>query len=404
MDNDKRYYLRGTATSVATLALNSGVLFQAFLQSRHVPTSQIGAYVSVTGIAQAASMLLCAGLVDRIADVRRASALLYLPNILFIAAMLPLSLIHSASPLLVFWMAVCFSAVTRLAAGVRDMLDYRLPYLIIPISDYARLTSTDGAIAGFAGIAVSAGISAALRRFDSAPVMSAMFIAALLLFLFAAWETNRFQVLPDAPKPNPVRKDQTSLRQMMRMPSFYLLILPNLLRGCSTGVMAMAAILGVEALGLSAEATAAASAVTTAGSVAGSMLYAFLARRRLRTRNACAFGSLLMLVSAPLMLAGRIYPLFLVMLFLANVGILVVNYAVPVMVTEFVPYDVVGRYTALRMSLTTGGSAFASFLLGKLAGSVSPVLLLSFAGTLQALSGAVYWWFSKHQDKMPVQT
>ena len=23
---------------------------------------------------------------------------------------------------------------------------------------------------------------------------------------------------------------------------------------------------------------------------------------------------------------------------------------------------------------------------------------------LQALSGAVYWWFSKHQDKMPVQT
>ena len=134
------------------------------------------------------------------------------------------------------------------------------------------------------------------------------------------------------------------------------------------------------------------------------MLYAFLARRRLRTRNACAFGSLLMLVSAPLMLAGRIYPLFLIMLFLANVGILVVNYAVPVMVTEFVPYDVVGRYTALRMSLTTGGSAFASFLLGKLAGSVSPVLLLSFAGTLQALSGAAYWRFSQHQDKMPVQT
>ena len=402
MDNDKRYDLRGTATSVATLALNGGVLFQAFLQSRGVPTDRIGAYVSVTGIAQVASMLLCAGLVDRIANVRRASALLYLPNILFIAAMLPLSLIGSVPPLLVFWVAICFSAVTRLAAGVRDMLDYRLPYLIIPISDYARLTSTDGVIAGIAGIAVSAGISAALRRFDSAPVMSAMFIAALLLFLFAAWETSRFRVLPDAPKPDPVRRDQTSLRQMMRMPSFYLLILPNLLRGCSTGVMAMAAILGVEALGLSAEATAAASAVTTAGSVAGSMLYAFLARRRLRTRNACAFGSLLMLVSAPLMLAGRIYPLSLIMLFLANVGILVVNYAVPVMVTEFVPYDVVGRYTALRMSLTTGGSAFASFLIGKLAGAVSPVLLLSFAGTLQALSGAAYWRFSKRQDKMPV--
>lgn len=404
MNNEKRFYLRGTATSVATLVLNGGVLFQAFLQSRGVPTDRIGAYVSVTGIAQVASMLLCAGLVDRIANVRRASALFYLPNILFTAAMIPLSLIGSAPPSLVFWLAICFSAATRLAAGVRDMLDYRLPYLIIPISAYARLTSTDGVIAGIAGIAVSSGISAALRRFDSAPVMSAMFIAALLLFLFAAWETGRFQVLPDAPKPNPVQKNQTSLCQLFRMPAFYLLALPNLLRGCSTGVMAMAAILGVHTLGLSTEATAAASAVTTAGSVAGSILYMFFARRRIRTRNACAFGSLLMLISAPLMLAGRIYPLFLVMLFLANVGILIVNDAVPVMVTEFLPYDVVGRYTALRMSLTTGGSAFASFLLGKLAGSVSPVLLLSFAGTLQALSGAVYWWFSKRHDKTPIQS
>ena len=402
MDNYKRYYFRGTATSVATLALNGGVLFQAFLQSRGVPTDRIGAYVSVTGLSQVVSMLLCSGLVDRIVNVRRASALLYLPNILFIAAMIPLACTASASASLVFWLAIFCSAATRLVAGVRDMLDYRLPYLIIPISNYARLTSTDGVIAGVIGISVSSGISAALRRFDSTPVMTLMFIGSFLLFVAAAWTTSRFQLLPDAPKPAATRQSSLSLMQLFRMPSFYVLVLPNLFRGISTGVMAMAAILGVQSLGLTAEATAAASAVTTAGNVAGSILYVYLARRRFRTRNACILGSMLLLVTTPLMLVGHNYPLFLLMLFLANVGVLIVNYAVPVMVTELVPYGAIGRYTALRLAVTTGGSAFASFAVGRLAGSVSPVLLLASAGMFQAVSGAVYWWFSKHQDKSPL--
>jgi hypothetical protein len=60
------------------------------------------------------------------------------------------------------------------------------------------------------------------------------------------------------------------------------------------------------------------------------------------------------------------------------------------MVFKIVGFDTAGSYNALRMALTTSGSALASYVFGGLLGKIPILPLLIFGMLCQSVSGFIY--------------
>ncbi len=90
------------------------------------------------------------------------------------------------------------------------------------------------------------------------------------------------------------------------------------------------------------------------------------------------------------MVLTKNWTVYLALYFLHSLGSYAFSMAVPVFVTEIVPYEIMGAYTSWRMMFTTGGTAVGSLLSGFLLSvwGVRPILL--WACALQFLSGLVY--------------
>lgn len=404
MSNPAKYYLRNALYAVTLMCFN-GAIIQAFLSACGVSLQNIGMFTAASSVSQVVVMLFCSGFVDRIRNVKRSCALFHLPMTLFFLALIPLCVVQDIPPDRVFWMVLVLGVVQNLFVGFRNILEYKLPYLIIPMEQYPRLVSVDGVISGLVGILASAAISFFLARLPYFQVMTAVFSLCILLLAACWFLSDRLKALhlpeeqriappsPSSPEGRPV-----SLPDILRMKSFYLLILPNFIRGCSMGIMGVVAVIGINDLSLSeARSTYIATAVT-AGTILGGLAYALLSRR-FTSRWLCMAGSVMMLLSTPLMLAGQNYPFFLAMLLIAIVGQLIVGYAIPVMVTEFVPYEVMGRYTSWRLAVTTIGTAFANMVVGMAVGKISSVLLLAAAGVLQMAAGLAYFCYSRTHSR-----
>ena len=379
----------------------NGAIIQTFLSAYGVSLQNIGMFTAASSVSQVVVMLFCSGMVDRIRDIKRACALFHLPMILFFLALIPLCVIKGLSPGQVFWMVLVLGVVQNLFVGFRSIVEYKLPYLIIPMEQYPRLISVDGVISGLTGILASAALSFFLARLPYFQVMAVVFGLCILFFVGCWLLSERLKVLhqPEEQRiapPSPVGPEgrPLSLTDILKMKSFYLLILPNLMRGCSMGIMGVVTVIGINDLALSESQAAYIATAVTAGTILGGLIYALFSRR-LTSRCLCMAGSVIMLLSTPLMLAGGSYLFFLTMLVVAMVGQLIVNYAIPVMVTEFVPYEVMGRYTSWRLALTTIGTAFANMVVGMAVGKIPSVLLLTAAGVLQMAASLAYFYYSR---------
>ena len=404
MSNPAKYYLRNALYAITLMCFN-GAIIQTFLSACGVSLKDIGMFTAASSVSQVVVMLFCSGIVDRIRDVKRACALFHLPMALFFLALIPLCVVQSLSPKQVFWLVLILGIVQNLFVGFRNILEYKLPYLIIPMEQYPRLVSVDGVISGFIGILASAAISFFLARLPYFQVMAVVFALCILFFVLCWILSGHLQVLhqPEEqriapPSPSVLKGRPLTLKDILKMKSFYLLILPNFIRGCSMGIMGVVAVIGINDLALSEARSAYIATAVTTGTILGGLIYALLSRR-FTSRCMCMVGSVTMLLSTPLMLVGGSYPFFLAMLIVATVGQLIVGYAVPVMVTEFVPYEVMGRYTSWRLAVTTIGTAFANMVVGVAVGKVSSMLLLTAAGVLQMASGIAYFAYSRFHTR-----
>ena len=190
---------------------------------------------------------------------------------------------------------------------------------------------------------------------------------------------------PAAPK-----REEASTRLFSYRP-FTLLILPNLLRGFGSGIIAMAVTIGYTCGLLDASSANVAVVITGAVSLLGALAYAAIAGR-IRSGRIILFsgGTVALLLPASVIFEST--ALYLALYGVAYFFIMQIDHAVPVAVTKFVDYDMISRYTGGRMLLHTLGTSLAGFVAVGICRAVGPVFLMLIAA-VALLSFAMSYYF-----------
>jgi len=389
--NEVRYYSRYTCIGIANIFFG-GTLLQAFLSARGVGSEQIGMISATFSVVQMLTMLLFSAAVDKLRDPLKKSALFigFLP--LYFLALLPITLISDMPAQTIFSVVMTAGVVQSVFLGLHGILDYRIPYQIIDMRDYARFNSYAGIISGVMTVAVSSLTTFALARFAMDRVMSVMYALSALCMAAASLFTRRMKSV-EMPAQTASKQD-SGLLATIKLPAFRVLFLPNLMRGFNTGVLGMLATVAIHELGISAAQTSSMSVISTAAAIFGAYGFMRLARR-FRVHWLYFGASIAMCCALPLLLPAGDYAVFAAVYACLVLGQAVADNAAPVLVAKLVPYECIGSFTSIRIGVYTGGISLGSMSAGFVLGRMPVMWLLLFSGLMQLGSGLVYYLFAR---------
>lgn len=407
MNNYIKYYIFTGAYNISQV-FAGGAIIQSFLNYMGLGFIQISVFVILGNVMQIITMLLSVLFVDRIKNVPLSMAVLTLPKALFPAAMAFVSLFSGIPADVVFAISLISYSVSAFFGGVRTAVDYKLPYYVVEMKDYPRLSNVSGIIINILGTAVSAAFVFLVRVFPYKNVITVCFgvcIACLLvssvIVLFFRENLNKENCanmgggeIKDSVGRAGIKKKRAAFSlDVLKLRSMRYLAAPNFLRGVASGIIGMAAVVMLSTVTDDAAVSSSLSIVSAAGSAVACFIYA-KSYRRFKTTSFCLFGGIVMACSMSLMLVSGSVFVFSIMYLISYIGMTLVDFSIPIYICEIVPYEKIGAYTSVRMLLTTGGAAVGNSVAGVLADK-SPLLLLISGAFLQITVVFAYYLYDK---------
>ncbi|MBQ7016119.1 MAG: MFS transporter [Firmicutes bacterium] len=396
LNNYSKLYLRDSLLSIA-LMFYSGNYIIMFLVASGVSNAGIGIFNSIGSFVSLGSMFLCGLIGDKLKDIRKTITLSFASLSVFYLVMIFFSIVH-CGPNIVLIATIVVQAVTSFLYGFRNVLEYKLVYLITDIRRYARVTAVTGLVTGIVGVAAGFIISLIIDNLPYYPVMTCFFILGLLLIVIICLINQSFVVQrehydEDAPKAVKASKDkENGFLGVLKSRHFYVLALPNLIRGISTGLLGLVLVIGIQDLAMNATDSSILNTVGMASSFAGSLVFSYLSDK-VSSRLLCLVSSIIVMITIPFsIVGGKLW--FYILYFLGISARYIVDGTIPVMVTQIVPYEQMGAYTSLRMMLMTGGSSLASLVGGLLIGNISSFLLFAIAAGMLLICVVVYYLYA----------
>lgn len=388
MNNPAKLYIRDSLFETAQIFTAGAALTQTYMSAVGIPDSKIGTAVSAMGIVNIGASVLFSKLSDNSKNIKASlSALLSIVSLTYLFFTV-FSFRLDLTLTVTFFILIAVGFVQSASVAVRNLFEYKLPYLIFDMDKYARILTLDGVIAGGTGVLFSILLNIFISKFEYFTVMRAGFVFAFLLTVLAAGTNQRFGV--KSPEELVPRKTghPVKISLIVKRRDFAVFAVPNFLRGIAGGVVNMAALIALSGKLLDSKGTAFIVTATTLGNITGSLIYTILSKRGVEDKTMCLLGSCLMasMVLMPHFGAAG----YIAMFFFANLGIRIVSYSYPLMIYKLIPYEIIGTYNTLRMILTTAGTAAATWLTGRLLGTVPVWTILTAAFVCQALSAAVY--------------
>ena len=381
-------YMIRSCLYTASYMFAVGTMIQTFLAYLGVSSGTIGLHSSLINIVNVITTMLYAGIADKSRDIKRKTMLCMLPYAFLFLGYLPLCLISGISAGAAFAVVLMLSVLQMIFLSIYGIYGYKLPYQIFDVRHYGLIMSLEMVIGGIFSVAVSFVINLVFAAFEEKYVFFGAFLVCVLFGLGAALMSRELKVKscaqPSAPAQAPKRY---TLKELARLPVFSKLIVSNFARGLATGFLNISA--GYALLkhftGTQVSYLVTAASIAT---LAGGAIYAAMSRW-VSNKTLCLAGGL-MHIFMFLMPMGAV-PLFLVCYFLAYVGKIIVDTAVPALLYEVVPFEMSGAYNAWRMILTTAGAALASGVGGYLAENIPIPVILVFAAACQVFSSLLYY-------------
>lgn len=386
-------YSCGALMCTASL-FSSGALLQTFLANHGVSGDLIGTLTATMSMTQTITILLLSTFVDRMRDAIKAGAVAvaFLP--LFYLVMLPFTFLTDVPAVILFTAAMIAGVIQFIFHGLYVVLLYRIPYQVIDMKQYGRISSIDGMVSGITMVLVSTLTTYLISVFPFDRVMSFMFAIAALCVAGASFLISRYK-----PIAQPFKSSQANapgLLRVLKLPAFRILLIPNLMRGFNSGIVGMMTTIAIHELTLTASQSSAMAIVITAMSIIGAFNFLKLSAR-IRLHHLYLIASVIVLIAMPLLMAVPSFPVFLIFFIVLLIGTGLADYTVPVLIAEIIPYECIGSYTSLRMGTHTGGVALGSMVAGLALSSFPVALLLLLSGCLQFSSGLVYFLFCRKQ-------
>ncbi|MBQ8908401.1 MAG: hypothetical protein IJY71_07450 [Clostridia bacterium] len=391
MENNKKYYFYSTLYAIS-LSFFSGSVLQAFLLNVGLEESKIYLYDALINTAQVAMMALSVFFSDKIRSSGRFVAFncfAFIPLCALLAAagfgLLP------ANALFLPLAAVALFSYASM--GINNTVVYRFPYEVIDIRQYGKITAVCGMLSGALTFGLSSLYSFAVAGEGASRVSAVAFSLVILLLLLAGITVLRMKKNP-VPTP-PSRGFGTAVFKNKKT---WILLIPNFCRGIATGVISLFAVFAVSAGAIPKAYAASLVIVLQLANFCGNFLFYRLSGKA-KVRKILLLAACGMCVFLPLSLVfPSTVPVF-IFYFLIRFFMIMVDDAIPVSITEFVPYSQIGAFTSLRMMLFTLGQAVSSFFLLLTEGRLPYPVILLLVALFQLVCCLSYFFVARQSEK-----
>ena len=356
------FYAAMAASYTAALPMVNGALMQLFLADKGLSTVQIGTFATVVQMSTLIGTMVFSKVADKSGNPKRTTGLVLLCQMLLSLCYMPL-IKSQASSKLVLVLAACIASSITLLAALKSILEYKMPYQIIPLERYGSMIFTDSAIRGVVGIGLSFCFSKIIAsKLGGQPYLWCMVLASgLLVVSYTCCHT--LKPLEDA---SALRKNAMTAKQLLEMfcsPKFKAIIIPTLLRGITFGITGSMVLIMLNMGYTDAEASKL-PIITACGCLTAAGIHHFLSHK-LEMPSIGTVGSILLL--AVLFLPrGNTY-LFYILYLLVYTGQMLIDCTIPIMVIRIVDPQIAGAYNAWRNTLL--------FLVSTISTYVTAVLL-----------------------------
>ena len=374
------------AALAAAMPMVNGSLIQLFLTNRQVSAYHVGLFSTIVSIITVVGTIICSYLSEKLPKPLKQYQWLFFLQMAIYLAMIPIAY-FSFAPMGLFWiLALVAGSITFLCAW-NCILGYKIPYMTIPFESYGSYTAVSGAATGVVGLAASFAFSAVINaNWGGKPYLVCICISTILMLL--AWFcTYRLRPVNDVYSgQNHNTMNIKKILEVFKMPLFRKFIVPNTLRGITIGVTNSIALIALY-MGLTEGQASIIPIICALGYVISSLLFHFLSKY-MPLPVVALIGSILVL--ALISLPHDNSTVFLTVFFVAYVGRVLVDYAIPVMLIHVVPADIAGTYNAGRYILLNFSSTVSVFAVGALLGKISALWLLS-ACALAYIIGMIWY-------------
>lgn len=382
-NNFLKYCIQITAYTVALMFLN-GAIVQAFLLFVGLSEDAVYAYSSLSQLAQVIAMILMIFLSGKIKNGRRLSAI---SNIIML---LPLSLmiIGAISPSLftdafiILLLVFCF--VTFSGIGVYAVLTYCLPFDLIDIADYGKLTGVSGAAAGVSTFALASLHTLIISNFDYLVAMIWFFVLAAASAILSAVMFFSMKELPRGQNKNSAIGWSDIIEVFKNRDTYYLLV-PNFARGLAMGIFNVMAVMAVSSGIADTSEVSALTIVTQAASFVANIVFSIF-YKKVSLENMLIISTVGVCISLPFCMSFG-FVAFLIFNLISLFFRFIIDSAIPTALVNIIPESQIGAYSSIRMLIFTASQAVAAIIITPLVSLVGNIGVLIFAAVMQLVCG-----------------
>ena len=380
------FYVRGALYNVIILFFAGG-LTQTFLLESGIGAQKVSLYVSVMQVAEVLAMVLLSARVERSRNLIRSYSIFHLFLLPMALAMLAVCFFPKMGPETSYVLMLAGGFVTYVAIGLVGILEYKLPYRILDMNEYGSCVAVQSIIIGGATLAVSALVSWAVKDRSFFPTIGWFLIPMTLMILICSRMSLKYR---EVDINSEMLSEPEKKINLLTYKPFYLLAVPNFLRGFATGTFNLFTTVGYH-LGLIDTVTA--TYMVTIGNVvvfAVGLFYRSAAKLHKDTQILMASG-ILMLAAMPLAFLGGSVKLFLIVYAVAFFFKTIFEYVSPVSIVPILDYAVVGQYSAWRVALYLLGIALSGVLTIPMVDTLGVIPTMLINGLFFTLSGVTYY-------------
>jgi Na+/melibiose symporter-like transporter len=390
MSNIKKHILYTTLYNVGFMFC-SGAIIQTFLLQAGFTAQEVYAFNSLIQIAQVIMMIAMTFLSGRIKNVKLVTALSYLSlsvlTLTFLLGAINPDLFGKAYVIAVFVIA----GISYMGVGLYTILSYCLPYYIIDMKEYGKMTGLGVLLSGASSLALSFVYTFAVSKFDYMKSMICFFILSLICFILTTFICLSLKEIEKNGEKSETKKED--LIAVFKNKDTYILLFPNFARGLATGIMGVITVIAFSNEIVTEQTSSYINIVMQIAMFAGNALYIAL-YKKIPPKALLLVSTIGVFAFLPFCIHGGLI-WFLTAFFIAYLFRMIVDTAIPVVITEIIPQHQIGAYTSIRMLVFTGAQAVATIIITPLISVIGYTGLLAFAGTMQLVCGVGYWWVAR---------
>ena len=392
--NEKKYYINNIIHSILCMMFTGSVI-QTFLFETGINEENVARFMAVMPVVQTVTILAFSAIVDRISNIVKTLAWCYLLAVPVSVYSVYLCFVQTGNVSTKYLFFIGFGILFYIGYAIYSVIAYKLPYVALDLSRYDRITGLSCVFGGIVTFGLSFVMTSFQARFGYFDVMSALMLLTALLIPVYFFVTLSIKPLSTDVKTAETKKQKVNL---LTYKPFTVLIIPNLLRGFSYGIVMLSVTIGYYYGILDAKSASVLVVLTNIITVAANAVYPFLTRL-LGDGGLILVSGIGMAVSLPFMLTGNNPVIFLVLYSTVTFFISFINSGVPVAVTKFVDYSVAGAYSGMRMMLHTLGNTIAGIVLIGMLKLFGGTATLMITGASQLVSSVVYYLYIKKVNK-----